>query len=714
MRLHCVSMRGPLVGVGLVAWFGLGVVGARAQEPRRVAPEPRRPAIARVAAPAYVNHSELQYRVTNPDEASEVYEEPSPPEAGPVLAGPAAAVMARPGQQAAVVARPAGGVLRGGVRRTGDPDRPIIVGRVPAWGTRESHEAQGSRVVADGPLGRLGPALAAPATPRSAVAACIQPTVTREGSTCCNYNQPDQLAGTDVMYRQPRSVFGTESAAREFAGTVRAGLPMFLPFRDPDVVASHGWIYNGSDRNFHGAVDYSKKKDATGPNIDPAFQVRSIADGVVVAVFWDDWSGNIVTIEHTAPNGDLYRSNYKHLRNGLGNDLAQARGLPKVKPEDRFDDEGNATSRYKYELFANLPNPSTRHWGTNGHTIQVEVGDHVRAGQLIGWSGNTGPGGAGKGLNDDGTPKNSDTANNHLHLMVAVPDPNNAGDWVQADPYGVYGQIKESECYDLLDTPAYVRLFAPFYPSFHNVPATYLSFYWDYYTGMGMGLQTVSLHRKGNQVLASGAFQRGLPPAWYMRMYMTGADYQSWFDTYGAQGFRPREISVTHDGAGQPRFSVIWKKIQGEGVVAYHGMTDGDWAARWQEHVVNGGMRVDERAAYRQGNGRRLAAVFVKGGGGPSGFAELHYMTGADYQQKVNEFAGQGMLPVRAEAEELPEGLRFGAIWQKLPGQWAARHGLTPAQYQSTFEDMAEEGFRLWDVQGYDDSGRFIAIWTKP
>ncbi|HUP02156.1 MAG TPA: hypothetical protein VM737_11660 [Gemmatimonadota bacterium] len=680
--------RALLAAAGLSLWLGLEAAAARAQEPRRVPPrqvEPQRvPSASR-----YVNLSELLYRPLLRTTGDEIYEEGEPSD-------PSITPTAKPAE-----ARPIAAVL---------------------WNTETGRRALESRVLMHGPLvqptrvvpGAGAPQRVPPAARRQPAwtggPVCIIPTVTREGSTCCNYTQPDQLAGTDVTYRQPLSVFGTEHAAREFAATVRASMPMFLPYHDPDVLARHGWIYNGSDRRFHGAVDYSQPVD---PGDDPAFEVRSIAGGVVVAVYWDDWSGNIVTIEHTAPNGDRYRSNYKHLRNGYLRDLQMARGLPKVAVGDRFDDDGNATSRYKYELFANLPSPSELLWGTNAQRIQVEVGENVRAGQRIGWSGNTGPGGAGGGLEDDGTPKNPDTGNNHLHLMIAVPDPINPGDWVQVDPYGVYNQISDSGCYDLLDESGYVRLFAPFYPSFHNVPAQYVGFYWGYYTGMGMGLQTISLHRRGGEVLASGAFQRGLPPAWYMRMFMTGDEYQEWFDTYGAQGFRPRQIKVTPDAGGAPRFTVIWKKAEGESVAAYHGLTDADWDARWQEHVVAGKMRVGDRVAYRQGNGRRLAAVFVKDGGSP-GFAELHYMTGADYQAKFDEFGDGGLTLVDAEAEELPEGLRFGGIWEPRPGSWAARHGLSPAQYQEAFEELSAQGFRLYDIQGYADSERFIAVWTKP
>ena len=46
---------------------------------------------------------------------------------------------------------------------------------------------------------------------------------------------------------------------------------------------------------------------------------------------------------------------------------------------------------------------------------------------------------------------------------------------------------------------------------------------------------------------------------------------------------------------------------------------------------------------------------------------------------------------------------------------WQARHGLTPAQYQTTFNDLVGQGYRLELVNGYSVGGddRIVAIWTK-
>ncbi|MDX2031662.1 MAG: hypothetical protein SF339_13385 [Blastocatellia bacterium] len=540
---------------------------------------------------------------------------------------------------------------------------------------------------------------------------CTQPKLTLASSDCCTYTINDQLNNRDVVYRQPYHVFkdGTnaqrEQDARDFADSVRASMPMFLPYKNSHVYPSQGWFYGNG--NFHGAIDFSRDNAQDG--VDAAFGVYSAASGRVVSVLWNNLLGNTVVIEHTAPNGDRYRTSYMHLRDGFDHDLQMARAMPSG---EKFDENGKVKRQYKYYLFAHKANPNPLYWGTNSQTIQVEVGDTVAAGEFIGWSGNTGSGGAGNGLDDDGNPTNTATANNHLHLMTTVPDPrpSKPNDWVQIDPYGVYAQAGTG-CYDVLEDAAYIRLFAPFHSSFHNVPLAVVSKYFGYYPGMGMALQTLSLHRDGGSVLASGSFQSGLPSQWYARFYMNGSDFQYWFDEYHSRGYRPREISVTPDSNGNPRFNVIWKKRAGEAYSTYFGLTDSQWQQKWNEHVVNGGMIVDEHFAYDTNGGARHAAVFINSPKPP--FYEYHYLSSLTFNTIFSALNATGYRQTNMSVAEIDGGRTYGGIWRKIPGAWITKYGLTPAEYQAEFNNYSAQGYRLYRIQGYADSSRFAAIWTK-
>ena len=480
--------------------------------------------------------------------------------------------------------------------------------------------------------------------------------------------------------------------------SVKAHMPLYLPYRNNVVSIWQGFYYSWDNNNdgkndAHRAIDYGKSTVAA--NEDPSFAVYAIAPGKVITVQWSDGGGNNVTIEHTAPDGYKYRSTYLHLRDGYDHDRAQAKKSPSAK----------------YKAFAGNGTSSNLCWGTNSQTIQVKVNDMVQAGQFIGNAGNTGSGGIGVILNDDGTMKNPDTRsfNVHLHYETRVMDTRSghAGEWVLVDPYGTYNSSAVS-CYDLESTTPYARLFAPFYPGFHNVPLDIVNKYWSYYTGMGMALQTISVDKNGSQLYAAGSFQWGLPGAWYARFYMTGSTYQNYFNTYSAQGFRPRQISVTKDGSGNPRFSVIWEKNPaGQTAQSFHNADDAAFDAAWKNYVVNKKWHVQEHADYTV-NGKRLhAAVFVNKPA-DNGFYLFYGMNAADFSNKFNELYSKWELK-----SICVNGGKVGGVWRPKQNNYAAYFGMSSADYQSKFTQYAGQGLRLLKVQNYDDNQHFSAVWGK-
>src|SRR6185436_18147353 len=49
------------------------------------------------------------------------------------------------------------------------------------------------------------------------------------------------------------------------------------------------------------------------------------------------------------------------------------------------------------------------------------------------------------------------------------------------------------------------------------------------------------------------------------------------------------------------------------------------------------------------------------------------------------------------------------------PVAWVARHGLSSDEYQKSFDEFAEQGYRLVSVSGYTSDGhvRYAALWRK-
>ncbi|WP_413943867.1 M23 family metallopeptidase [Bdellovibrio sp. HCB-162] len=276
-------------------------------------------------------------------------------------------------------------------------------------------------------------------------ALCVEAIV---ASNCCYYTIYDGYAKKNINYKGPKPVFGSEEAARNWAKQQIPRMVFLLPYDGAEVSLGQGWHYNNGGE--HSGLD--SWRDTVQLGKDVSFDVLAAAPGRVVTKLWDDWFGNTVIIEHTAHDGTKYRTIYMHLRDGFSHDVKSARAM--VPPDKNANDNWAKYARYaKYT-------PLKLFWGQESDTIAVNVGDWVRMGQYIGKSGNTGAGGAGNGLNNDGTPFDKIRANNHLHFMLTVPSPQTPDEWVFIDAFGVYNQVS-SGCYASTKEVEYPRFFVP-------------------------------------------------------------------------------------------------------------------------------------------------------------------------------------------------------------------------------------------------------------
>lgn len=97
-------------------------------------------------------------------------------------------------------------------------------------------------------------------------------------------------------------------------------------------------------------------------------------------------------------------------------------------------------------------------------------------------------------------------------------------------------------------------------------------------------------------------------------------------------------------------------------------------------------------------------------------WAARHGLTGAQYQQAYNDFGKKGYRLTSISGYESGGGARYAALWSKSAGpDAAARHGLNPQQYQEAYNDLSKKGYRLTFVSGYAVGGKpyYAGIWHK-
>ena len=502
-----------------------------------------------------------------------------------------------------------------------------------------------------------------------------------------------------ITLATPAAVFGSAGDAYSWLKTVKARTPIFLPFRHPDVVLSQGHFYDGG--SFHGAQDFARSGVEEGE--DSTFLVRAMSWGVVRDVYYSRGGGNTVVIEHTAPTGERYLSRYMHMRNGRANDVAQALAI------DCSDTSGSSLVRCnKYRLYA-MNFPTHGGWGTDWQTLQVDIGDTVSAGQIIGWAGNTGVGGAGSGLEDDGTPENW-KGNVHLHSDFSYEHPTDPDSYVIIDPYGVYGRADAEGCYDLLRDTEFDRMFAPFMPTFHGVPLEVFAYYFNYYVGMDRGLRTMNVHRDGSEVLVSGSFQHGIDD-WAAHVYMNQATANTVVANSYADGFVAQQTSVNVVGSAL-RYSFLFRALEpGEQIEHLPGLDDAGFDAKWDQRVVGDEWRVGDYFGYRVSGLDRSVALFTDHDARP--FYMYRNLTWDAIHPELVSHAEDGVVPVSINAAETGAGTRYSVLLRDMPGCWKIWPALTPSQYQSTVSAQAALGYDLHFVQAHADSDHYALIMSQ-
>lgn len=202
--------------------------------------------------------------------------------------------------------------------------------------------------------------------------------------------------------------------------------------------------------------------------------------------------------------------------------------------------------------------------------------------------------------------------------------------------------------------------------------------------------------------------------AWVARHGMTGAAYQSQFDDLVGQGYRLRLVNG-YSVAGSPRYAAIWDKSDGPAWEARHGMTSSKFQETF-DSLVGKGYSLKHISGYSQGNTALYAALWEKTEDNIA-WAARHGMTSSDYQKRFDDYVSKGYRLIVVSGYVVNNVAYYAAIWDKSSsGAWVAKHGLSSSQYQSEFDKLVGQGYRLKLVSGYtlsDNEDTYAALWIK-
>jgi CubicO group peptidase (beta-lactamase class C family) len=153
--------------------------------------------------------------------------------------------------------------------------------------------------------------------------------------------------------------------------------------------------------------------------------------------------------------------------------------------------------------------------------------------------------------------------------------------------------------------------------------------------------------------------------------------------------------------------------------VAYHGATAEDHQARVDE-LAPQGFRPISLSVSGDPDDARYTAVWVQRPG-PAWWA-VHGLSSGEYQARFDELTGAGYAPVVVSATGPAERTRFTALFeQEVTSPWFARHGLRwdpPDELDTITHENARafrDGFvpRCLAVYGTPEDRRFAGVWIK-
>ncbi len=246
----------------------------------------------------------------------------------------------------------------------------------------------------------------------------------------------------------------------------------------------------------------------------------------------------------------------------------------------------------------------------------------------------------------------------------------------------------------------------------HGMTSSSYQTYFDQYVGQGYRLAQVDAYQTNSGVRYAAIWDRQNSSAWVARHGMSASSYQTYFDQYTAQSYRPLDISATAAGSGSGTFAAVWNQSSGSWV-ARHGLTSAQYQSAFDNFVGQGYQLIDVEGYSGQG-GTRYAALWVQSNG--NAWVSHHGMSSSSFQSRFDQYVGQGYRLTHVDGHWTASGVQYAAIWEKVGGAaWVAHHGMSSSSYQSKFNQYVGQGYELIHVSGYWDGGQelYAAIWSK-
>ncbi len=245
----------------------------------------------------------------------------------------------------------------------------------------------------------------------------------------------------------------------------------------------------------------------------------------------------------------------------------------------------------------------------------------------------------------------------------------------------------------------------------HGLTADAFQRVFDDLVGKGYRLTNVSGYEVDGVDYYAAIFEKRTGGAWIARFGVTKSQAQNVVDEFAKQNYSPYRVS-SFSLRGERRFNLIMEKgrpeawVMGGNTLAQH-QQDLQEGRRKGLHLVQLNVFVLEGEVF-------FGGLWEKSPSRPQ--VVRHGLTAAQYQQTYDEMARTGYRLMVVSGYPAGNAELYAALWEKTGGPpFAARHGMTAQQYQNALDELSRKGYRPVHVSGYTVAGdvRYAAIFHK-
>ena len=203
---------------------------------------------------------------------------------------------------------------------------------------------------------------------------------------------------------------------------------------------------------------------------------------------------------------------------------------------------------------------------------------------------------------------------------------------------------------------------------------------------------------------------------WYEWHDMTAAGYQTNFDNYAAQGYRPISVSGYQNG-GANQFGAVWLYLPGVGYSGIHNASSAQYQTFVNNNITAGNMpQVVDGYAVGSSPGASDDYISIWAATTSYPWEARHGLTSADYQTFFNTYTSQGYHATCLSAYQINGVTYFAAFMVKdAVSDWFGRHDYLPGDLYNQAVSGVQNDYQPTVIEGYDSGStrNFAGVWIK-